>query len=92
MPRPCACSASALVVAAARWEAERSQGELQLHTPGTAAISTRSPLSQKAYVGCLTTSRALTLRVLTDQRGRVQTRIVTFREALLRRDMAEFSW
>ncbi|MGH3283052.1 MAG: QsdR family transcriptional regulator, partial [Trebonia sp.] len=33
---------------------------------------------------------ALTLRVLTDPRGRVQTAVVAFTEALLRRDMDEF--
>ncbi len=33
---------------------------------------------------------ALTLRVLTDPRGRVQSGIVTFVEALLGRDIAEF--
>jgi hypothetical protein len=33
---------------------------------------------------------ALTIRVLTDPRGRVQTGVVAFIEAMLRRDVAEF--
>lgn len=77
-----------LVIAAARWEAERPEGAL--HTPGTGqhlnAIVSRSPGLRRL----LDEEPALTLRLLTDPRGRVQTGIVTFVEALLRRDMAEF--
>jgi AcrR family transcriptional regulator len=77
-----------LVIAAARWEAERPEGAL--HTPGTGrhlnAIVSRSPGLRRL----LDEEAALTLRLLTDPRGRVQTGIVTFVEALLRRDMAEF--
>ena len=77
-----------LVIAAARWEAERPEGAL--HTPGTGrhlnAIVSRSPGLRRL----LDEEPALTLRLLTDPRGRVQTGIVTFAEALLRRDMAEF--
>ena len=75
-----------LVIAAARWEAERPAGAL--HTPGTGrhlnAIVSRSPGLRR-----LLDEEALTLRLLTDPRGRIQTGIVTFVEALLRRDMAE---
>ena len=78
----------ALAAAAARWEAERPAGEL--HTPGTGrhvnAIVSRSTGLRRL----LDDEPALTLRVLTDPRGRVQTGIVAFVTALLRRDMAEF--
>jgi hypothetical protein len=77
-----------LMVAAQRWEAERPAGEL--HTPGTGrhvnAIVSRSPGLRRL----LDDEPALALRVLTNPLGRVQTGIVTFVEALLRRDMAEF--
>jgi hypothetical protein len=77
-----------LVIAAQRWEAERPAGEL--HTPGTGrhvnAIVSRSPGLRRL----LDDEPALALRVLTNPLGRVQTGIVTFVEALLRRDMAEF--
>lgn len=77
-----------LVIAARRWESERPPGEL--HTPGTGrhinAIVSRSPGLRRL----LDDEPALALRVLTNPLGRVQTGIVTFVEALLRRDMAEF--
>lgn len=77
-----------LMIAAQRWEAERPPGEL--HTPGTGrhvnAIVSRSPGLRRL----LDDEPALALRVLTNPLGRVQTGIVTFVEALLRRDMAEF--
>jgi AcrR family transcriptional regulator len=77
-----------LVIAAARWEAERPVGAL--HTPGTGrhinAIVSRSPGLRRL----LDEEPVLTLRLLTDPSGRVQTGVVTFVEALLRRDMAEF--
>jgi hypothetical protein len=79
---------AALAAAAARWEAERSPGEL--HTPGTGrhvnAIVSGSPGLRRL----LDDEPALALRVLTDPRGRVQTGIVAFVAALLRRDIAEF--
>jgi AcrR family transcriptional regulator len=78
----------ALAAGAAQWEAERPAGEL--HAPGTGrrinAIVSRSPGLRRL----LDDEPALTLRVLTDPRGRVQTGIVAFTAALLRRDMAEF--
>jgi AcrR family transcriptional regulator len=77
-----------LAVAAARWEAERPQGEL--HTPGTGR-HVNTMVSQSAGLRRLLDDEpALTLRVLTDPCGAVQPGIVAFVEALLRRDMAEF--
>ena len=77
-----------LTIAAARWEAERPDGAL--HTSGTgrhinAIVSTAYGLRR-----LLDEEPAVALRVLTDPRGRVQSGIVAFVEALLRRDMAEF--
>jgi AcrR family transcriptional regulator len=77
-----------LGAAAAQWEAERSEGEL--HTPGTGRRINAAVAQSKSLRRLLDEEPALTLRVLTDPRGRVQTGIVTFIEALLRRDMAEF--
>jgi hypothetical protein len=78
----------ALATGAAQWEAERPAGEL--HAPGTGrcinAIVSKSPGLRRL----LDDEPALTLRVLTDPRGRVQTGIVAFVTALLRRDMEEF--
>jgi AcrR family transcriptional regulator len=77
-----------LVAASARWEAERLPG--QLHTPGTGrhinAIVSQAPGLRRL----LDDEPALAMRVLTDPRGRVQTGIVAFVEAMLRRDIAEF--
>jgi AcrR family transcriptional regulator len=77
-----------LETAAAQWEAERPQGEL--HTPGTGRHINALVSQSKSLRRLLDDEPALTLRVLTDPRGRVQTGIVTFIEALLRRDIAEF--
>jgi len=74
--------------AAAQWEAERPEGEL--HTPGTGRNINAAVSQSKSLRRLLDDEPALTLRVLTDPRGRVQTGIVTFIEALLRRDIAEF--
>ncbi len=78
-----------LATAAARWEAERPEGEL--HTPGTGRHLNAIVSQSKGLRRLLDEEPALSLRVLTDPRGRVQTGIVTYIEALLRRDMAEFS-
>jgi AcrR family transcriptional regulator len=79
-----------LVAATERWERERPSGAL--HTPGTGrhlnAIVSRAPGLRRL----LDDEPALALRLLTDPRGRVQTGIVAFVEALLRRDMAEFGF
>jgi AcrR family transcriptional regulator len=77
-----------LAAAAAQWEAERPEGEL--HTPGTGRRINAAVSQLKSLRRLLDDEPALTLRVLTDPRGRVQTGIVTFIEALLRRDIAEF--
>ncbi len=77
-----------LAAASARWEAERPKGEL--HTPGTGrninALVSQSPGLRRL----LRDEPALTLRVLTDPRGQIQTGVVGFVEGLLRRDVAEF--
>ena len=77
-----------LAAAAQRWEAERPDGAL--HTTGTgrhfnAAVSRSAGLRR-----LLDDEPALTLRVLTDPRGRVQTVMVAFIEELLHRDIEEF--
>jgi hypothetical protein len=77
-----------LGAAAARWEAERPAGEL--HAPGTGRNINAIVSQSKGLRRLLDDEPALTLRVLTDPRGRVQTGIVAFIEALLRRDIAEF--
>jgi AcrR family transcriptional regulator len=77
-----------LETAAARWEAERPEGEL--HTPGTGR-HLNAIVSQSAGLRRLLDDEpALAIRILTDPRGKVQTGIVTFVEGLLRRDTAEF--
>ena len=77
-----------LHVAAARWERERAAGELRC--PGTGrhvnALVSQAPALRRL----LDDEPALAIRVLTDPRGRVQTGVVAFAEALLRRDMEEF--
>ena len=78
----------ALETAAARWEAERPAGEL--HTPGTGRHINAIVSQSKGLRRLLDDEPALALRVLTDPRGRVQTGIVAFAEALLRRDIDEF--
>ena len=77
-----------LDTAAARWEAERPEGAL--HTPGTGRHINAIVSQARGLRRLLDDEPALALRVLTDPRGRVQTGIVTFVEALLRRDIAEF--
>ena len=77
-----------LAAAAARWEAERRPAEL--HTPGTGR-HINAIVSQSAGLRRLLDDEpALALRVLTDPLGPVQPGIVTFVEALLRRDIEEF--
>ena len=70
-----------------RWETERPDGAL--HSPGTgehinALVSRSAPLHK-----LLVDEPTLTIRVLTDPRGRVQTGVVDFVEHLLRRDIEE---
>jgi len=77
-----------LHVAAARWERVRPASEL--HGPGTGrhvnALVSQAPALRRL----LDDEPALAIRVLTDPRGRVQTGVVAFVEALLRRDVEEF--
>jgi Tetracyclin repressor-like, C-terminal domain len=77
-----------LTAAAARWEAERLPGEP--HTPGTGRQINAIVAQASGLRRLLDDEPALAMRVLTDPRGRVQTGIVTFVEAMLRRDIAEF--
>jgi len=77
-----------LETAAARWEAERPEGEL--HTPGTGRYINAIVAQSKGLRRLLDDEPALAIRVLTDPRGQVQTGVVAFIEDLLRRDIAEF--
>jgi len=77
-----------LEAAAARWEAERPEGEL--HTPGTGRHINALVSESAGLRRLLDDEPTLTIRVLTDPRGRVQAGIVAFIEELLRRDVAEF--
>lgn len=77
-----------LAIAAERWESERPEGALR--TPGTGRHVNAIVSQSKGLRRLLDDEPAVALRVLTDPRGRVQTGIVTFVEALLRRDMADF--
>src|SRR5690348_66881 len=77
-----------LELAVARWEAERPEGEL--HTPGTIRHINAMVAGSKGLRRLLDDEPALTMRVLTDPRGKVQSGIVAFNEVLLRQDMEEF--
>jgi hypothetical protein len=77
-----------LETAAARWEAERPEGEL--HTPGTGRYLNAIVAESTGLHRLLEDEPALAIRVLTDPHGQVQTGVVAFVEELLRRDIAEF--
>ncbi len=77
-----------LDTAAARWEAERPEGEL--HTPGTGRHLNAMVSQSKGLRRLLDDEPALAIRVLTDPRGPVQPGTVAFVEELLRRDIGEF--
>jgi AcrR family transcriptional regulator len=77
-----------LETAAARWEAERPEGAL--HTPGTGRYLNAMVSQSKGLRRLLDDEPAVTIRILTDPRGKIQTGIVAFVEDLLRRDIAEF--
>jgi AcrR family transcriptional regulator len=77
-----------LDIAVERWEAERPEGEL--HTPGTIRHINAMVAGSTGLRRMLDDEPALTMRVLTDPRGRVQSGIVAFNEVVLRRDMEEF--
>ena len=63
-----------LDIAVERWEAERPEGEL--HTPGTIRHINAMVAGSTGLRRLLDDEPALTMRVLTDPRGRVQTGIV----------------
>ncbi len=77
-----------LMAAARRWEAERPEGSLR--SPGTGRHFNAIVSRAQGLRRLLDDEPALTIRVLTDPRGRVQTGVVAFMEAMLRRDVAEF--
>ncbi|HEV2635354.1 MAG TPA: QsdR family transcriptional regulator [Actinocrinis sp.] len=77
-----------LSIASARWESERGPDEL--HSTGTGRHLNALVSQAKGLRRLLDDEPALALRVLTDPRGRVQNGIVTYVEALLRHDIAEF--
>jgi len=77
-----------LEIAVERWEAERPEGEL--HTPGTIRHINAMVAGSTGLRRLLDDEPALTMRVLTDPRGKVQSGIVAFNEVLLRQDMEEF--
>ena len=77
-----------LEMAVDRWEGERPEGEL--HTPGTIRHINAMVAGSAGLRRLLDDEPALSLRVITDPRGRVQSGTVAFIEELLRRDMEEF--
>lgn len=79
-----------LAMAAERWEAERPPGAM--HTTGTGRHLNTLVSESPGLRRLLDDEPALTLRLLTDPRGRIQQGIVEFVEGLLRRDMAEFGF
>ena len=76
-----------LQLAARRWAIERRDGEL--FSIGTGRHINALVSRSSALHALLDREPALTLKVLTDPRGRVQTGVVAFVEELLRRDMFE---
>ena len=79
-----------LHAATRRWERQRPAGEM--HTPG-AGRCLNAIVSQSAGLRRLLDDEpALTIRVLTDPRGLIQTGVVQHVTALLRQDMAEFGF
>lgn len=76
-----------LALAGCRWESERGVGEL--HSVGTGRHINTLVSQSSALHTLLEQEPSLTLKVLTDPRGRVQTGVVAFVEELLRRDMRE---
>src|SRR4029077_4916076 len=62
----------------------------ELHTPGTIRHINAMVAGSAGLRRLLADEPALTMRVVSDPRGRVQSGIVALNEELLRRDMAEF--
>jgi AcrR family transcriptional regulator len=79
-----------LQLAARRWAAERREGEL--YSIGTGR-NINSFVSRSAALHTLLAQEpSLTIKVLTDPTGRVQSGVVAFVEAMLRRDMDEHGY
>jgi len=76
-----------LAAAERRWEAQRPARELR--SVGTGRLVNAFVSQSPGLRRLLDDEPALAIRVLTDPRGRVQTGIVAFTEALLRRDIDE---
>lgn len=76
-----------LQLAQRRWETERPSGAL--YSPGTGEQINALVSRSQALHRLLADEPALTIRVLTDPSGRVQTGVVDFVEGLLRRDIDE---
>jgi len=76
-----------LAAAERRWEAQRPARELR--SVGTGRLVNAFVSQSAGLRRLLDDEPALAIRVLTDPRGRVQTGIVAFTEALLRRDIDE---
>ena len=81
---------ASLRAAIKRWERQRPAGEM--HTPG-AGRCLNDIVSQSAGLRRLLDDEpALTIRVLTDPRGQIQTGVVRYVAQLLRQDMDEFGF
>jgi len=76
-----------LALAARRWEAQRPPHAL--YSVGTGRQMNALVSRSAALHRLLESEPALAIRVLTDPRGKIQTGVVAFVEALLRRDMDE---
>ena len=79
-----------LQLATRRWEAERREGEL--YSIGTGRHINMLVSRSSALHNLLVQEPALTIKVLTDPKGRVQTGVVAFVEATLRRDMVDHGY
>ncbi len=76
-----------LRLAAERWEAERPSGAL--HSVGTGRHMNTLVSESRVLHRLLEDEPAVTIRVLTDPRGTIQTGVVAFVESLLRLDVDE---
>ena len=79
-----------LHAAVRRWERQRPAGEM--HTPGAGRCLNAIVSQSVGLRQLLDEEPALTIRVLTDPRGLIQTGVVQHVAALLRQDMAEFGF
>jgi len=79
-----------LQLAARRWDVERADGES--YSVGTGRHINALVSRSTALHALLADEPALTIKVLTDPRGRVQPGVVAFVEELLRLDMVEHGY